>query len=122
MGNRPNSRARSHGIPHREFRVGRKYRGQRISMDFKDADLTNVFRIIAEVSNINHHLGRRQGEGLLRLVNVPWDQALDIVLRSKSLGRPRRGTSSASRRFPPPEGGADRFDAQKQVEQSRQER
>ncbi|MBP2679127.1 MAG: pilQ, partial [Deltaproteobacteria bacterium] len=33
--------------------VGRKYRGQRISMDFKDADLTNVFRIIAEVSNLN---------------------------------------------------------------------
>ena len=82
--------------------VGRKYRGQRISMDFKDADLTNVFRIIAEVSNLNIITADDvKGKVSLRLVNVPWDQALDIVLRSKS--------------------EQDRFDAQKQVEQSRQE-
>ena len=103
--------------------VGRKYRGQRISMDFKDADLTNVFRIIAEVSNLNIITSDDvKGKVSLRLVNVPWDQALDIVLRSKSLGATQEGNVlriaplSSLRKEE-----QDRFDAQKQVEQSRQE-
>jgi len=103
--------------------VGRKYRGQRISMDFKDADLTNVFRIIAEVSNLNIITADDvKGKVSLRLVNVPWDQALDIVLRSKSLGATQEGNVlriaplSSLRKEE-----QDRFDAQKQVEQSRQE-
>jgi type IV pilus assembly protein PilQ len=102
---------------------GRKYHGQRISMDFKDADLTNVFRIIAEVSNLNIITGDDvKGKVSLRLVNVPWDQALDIVLRSKSLGALQEGNVlriaplSSLRKEE-----QDRFDAQKQVEQSRQE-
>ncbi|HEY5577467.1 MAG TPA: secretin and TonB N-terminal domain-containing protein, partial [Deferrimonas sp.] len=103
--------------------VGRKYHGQRISMDFKDADLTNVFRIIAEVSNLNIITSDEvKGKVSLRLVNVPWDQALDIVLRSKSLGAAQEGNvlriaPLASLR----KEDQDRFDAQKQVEQSRQE-
>jgi type IV pilus assembly protein PilQ len=103
--------------------VGRKYRGQRISMDFKDADLTNVFRIIAEVSNLNIITSDDvKGRVSLRLVNVPWDQALDIVLRSKSLGAAQEGNVlriaplSSLRKEE-----QDRFDAQKQIEQSRQE-
>jgi type IV pilus assembly protein PilQ len=103
--------------------VGRKYRGQRISMDFKDADLTNVFRIIAEVSNLNIITADDvKGKVSLRLVNVPWDQALDIVLRSKSLGATQEGNVlriaplSSLRKEE-----QDRFDAQKQIEQSRQE-
>jgi type IV pilus assembly protein PilQ len=103
--------------------VGRKYHGQRISMDFKDADLTNVFRIIAEVSNLNIITADDvKGKVSLRLVNVPWDQALDIVLRSKSLGATQEGNVlriaplSSLRKEE-----QDRFDAQKQVEQSRQE-
>jgi len=103
--------------------VGRKYQGQRISMDFKDADLTNVFRIIAEVSNLNIITADDvKGKVSLRLVNVPWDQALDIVLRSKSLGAAQEGNVlriaplSSLRKEE-----QDRFDAQKQVEQSRQE-
>ncbi len=103
--------------------VGRKYHGQRISMDFKDADLTNVFRIIAEVSNLNIITSDEvKGKVSLRLVNVPWDQALDIVLRSKSLGATQEGNVlriaplSSLRKEE-----QDRFDAQKQVEQSRQE-
>ncbi|HLO10149.1 MAG TPA: AMIN domain-containing protein, partial [Desulfobacteria bacterium] len=72
--------------------TGRKYHGQRISMDFKDADLTNVFRIIAEVSNLNIITSDDvKGKVSVRLVNVPWDQALDIVLRSKSLGASQEG-------------------------------
>ncbi|MBP2689096.1 MAG: pilQ, partial [Deltaproteobacteria bacterium] len=103
--------------------VGRKFHGQRISMDFKDADLTNVFRIIAEVSNLNIITADDvKGKVSLRLVNVPWDQALDIVLRSKSLGASQEGNVlriaplSSLRKEE-----QDRFDAQKQVEQSRQE-
>jgi type IV pilus assembly protein PilQ len=103
--------------------VTRKYHGQRISMDFKDADLTNVFRIIAEVSNLNIITADDvKGKVSLRLVNVPWDQALDIVLRSKALGAVQEGNvlriaPLASLR----KEEQDRFDAQKQVEQSRQE-
>ena len=103
--------------------VGRKYRGQRISMDFKDADLTNVFRIIAEVSNLNIITSDEvKGKVSLRLVNVPWDQALDIVLRSKSLGASQEGNVlriaplSSLRKEQ-----QDRFDAQKQIDLSRQE-
>jgi type IV pilus assembly protein PilQ len=103
--------------------VGRKYHGQRISMDFKDADLTNVFRIIAEVSNLNIITSDDvKGKVSLRLVNVPWDQALDIVLRSKSLGASQEGNVL---RIAPltslRKEEQERFDAQKQVDQSRQE-
>ncbi len=103
--------------------VVRKYRGQRITMDFKDADLTNVFRIIAEVSNLNIITSDEvKGKVSLRLVNVPWDQALDIVLRSKSLGATQEGNvlriaPLASLRKEEQE----RLDAQKQIDQSRQE-
>jgi len=103
--------------------VARKYRGQRISMDFKDADLTNVFRIIAEVSNLNIITSDDvKGKVSLRLVNVPWDQALDIVLRAKALGASQEGNVlriaplSSLRKEE-----QDRLDAQKQIEQSRQE-
>jgi len=92
-------------------------------MDFKDADLTNVFRIIAEVSNLNIITADDvKGKVSLRLVNVPWDQALDIVLRSKALGAAQEGNIlriaplSSLRKEE-----QDRFDAQKQIEQSRQE-
>src|SRR3990172_4437906 len=70
----------------------RQYVGQRISLDFKDADLANVFRIIAEVSNLNIiTTDDVKGRVSIRLINVPWDQALDIVLKSKSLGVSQEG-------------------------------
>ncbi len=70
----------------------RKYIGQRISMDFKDADLANIFRIVAEVSNLNIiTTDDVKGRISVRLVNVPWDQALDIVLKAKSLGAVQEG-------------------------------
>ncbi|MBF8258768.1 MAG: STN protein, partial [Actinobacteria bacterium] len=70
----------------------RKYSGTRISLDFKDADVQNVFRIIAEVSNLNIiTYDDVKGKVTLRLVNVPWDQALDLVLQSKSLGATLEG-------------------------------
>ena len=70
----------------------RRYLGQRISLDFKDADLTNIFRIIAEVSNLNIiTTDDVKGRVSIRLINVPWDQALDIVLRAKGLGVTQEG-------------------------------
>ncbi len=70
----------------------KKYIGQRISMDFKDADIQNVFRILAEVSNLNIvSTSDVSGKVTLRLVNVPWDQALDLVLQSKALGATTQG-------------------------------
>jgi type IV pilus assembly protein PilQ len=70
----------------------RKYVGQRISLDFKDADLANVFRIIAEVSNLNIiTTDDVKGKVSVRLINVPWDQALDIVLKAKGLGVSQEG-------------------------------
>lgn len=70
----------------------RRYVGQRISLDFKDADLANVFRIIAEVSNLNIiTTDDVRGRVSVRLINVPWDQALDIVLKSKGLGVSQEG-------------------------------
>jgi type IV pilus assembly protein PilQ len=72
--------------------VRKKYVGQRISLDFKDADLQNVFRIIAEVSNLNIITSDDvKGKVTLRLINVPWDQALDLVLQAKSLGARQEG-------------------------------
>lgn len=69
-----------------------KYVGQRISLDFKDADLANVFRIIAEVSNLNIiTTDDVKGKVSVRLINVPWDQALDIVLKAKGLGVSQEG-------------------------------
>ena len=103
--------------------TGRKYTGQRISMDFKDADLANVFRIIAEVSNLNIITSDDvKGKVSVRLVNVPWDQALDIVLRSKNLGATMEGNVL---RIAPiaslQKEEQDRLNAQKQIEQSKAE-
>ncbi|NIO15974.1 MAG: type IV pilus secretin PilQ [Deltaproteobacteria bacterium] len=68
------------------------YRGQRISLDFKDADIHNVLRIIAEVSNLNIITSDEvKGKVTLRLVNIPWDQVLDIVLKTKGLGAKLEG-------------------------------
>jgi type IV pilus assembly protein PilQ len=80
------------GFVTHESESRRKYIGQRISLDFKDADLANVFRIIAEVSNLNIiTTDDVKGRVSVRLINVPWDQALDIVLKSKSLGVTQEG-------------------------------
>ncbi|NNG47742.1 MAG: type IV pilus secretin PilQ, partial [Deltaproteobacteria bacterium] len=80
------------GFVTHEVESGKKYVGQRISLDFKDADLANVFRIIAEVSNLNIiTTDDVKGRVSVRLINVPWDQALDIVLKSKALGATHEG-------------------------------
>jgi type IV pilus assembly protein PilQ len=68
------------------------YSGRKISLDFKDADIKNILRLVAEVSNLNLIAGEDvTGKVTMRLVDVPWDQALDLVLQSRGLGMSRAG-------------------------------
>jgi type IV pilus assembly protein PilQ len=54
----------------------------KLSMDFKDADINNLLRIIAEVSGKNIVAGSDvQGKVTVRLINVEWEQALEVILR-----------------------------------------
>ncbi|HEY7678561.1 MAG TPA: AMIN domain-containing protein, partial [Candidatus Methylomirabilis sp.] len=64
----------------------------RISMDFKDADINNLLRIIAEVSGLNVVAGQDvTGKVTVRLVNVEWEQALDLILKINNLAYERDG-------------------------------
>jgi type IV pilus assembly protein PilQ len=68
------------------------YTGRKLSLDFKDADVKNILRLIAEVSNLNIIAGDDvKGKITMRLVDVPWDQALDLILQTSSLGMNRVG-------------------------------
>jgi type IV pilus assembly protein PilQ len=59
----------------------------RLSMDFKDADINNLLRIIAEVSGMNVVAGSDvAGKVTVRLVNVDWQQALDVILKINNMG------------------------------------
>jgi type IV pilus assembly protein PilQ len=70
----------------------RGYVGKRVSFEFKDIDIHNLLRIIAEISKKNIVVADDvQGKITIRLRNVPWDQALDLILRSKSLGKEEFG-------------------------------
>jgi len=70
----------------------REYTGQRISLDFKDADIQNVLRILADVSGLNIiTTDDVQGKITMRLVEVPWDQALDAILKARGLDMVRDG-------------------------------
>ncbi|NWG03847.1 MAG: type IV pilus secretin PilQ [Syntrophaceae bacterium] len=75
-----------------EGRPPKIYSGRKLSLDFKDADIKNILRLIAEVSNLNIIAGDDvTGKITMRLVDVPWDQALEIILQSKNLGMSQVG-------------------------------
>ncbi|MFL5321396.1 MAG: type IV pilus secretin PilQ [Myxococcaceae bacterium] len=64
-----------------------RYTGKKVTFEFKDIDIHNLLRIIAEVSKKNIVVADDvAGRITIRLRNVPWDQALDLILRSKGLG------------------------------------
>jgi type IV pilus assembly protein PilQ len=59
----------------------------RLSMDFKEADINNLLRIIAEVSGMNVVAGDDvRGKVTVRLVNVDWQQALEVILKINGMG------------------------------------
>ncbi len=71
---------------------GGKYNGKRIDLDFKDADIHNILRLLAEVGKVNIVTADDvAGSITIKMKNVPWDQALDVVLQAKGLGMVRSG-------------------------------
>ncbi|MFT5444470.1 MAG: type IV pilus secretin PilQ/predicted competence protein, partial [Myxococcota bacterium] len=71
---------------------GKQYEGRRISLDFNGVPVSDVLRLIAEVSDLNLIAGDEvKGSVTIRLVDTPWDQALDVVLLTKGLGFVRVG-------------------------------
>src|SRR5574341_2488025 len=73
-------KARSHRRP--------RAQGEPISVNLKDVDLKDFFRLIHEISGLNVVLDPNvRGSVTLVLDDVPWDQALDIVLRNNNLER-----------------------------------
>jgi type IV pilus assembly protein PilQ len=70
----------------------KQYTGQRITLDFHDIDVRNLLRLLADVSKKNIVVADDvTGKITVALRNVPWDQALDIVLTSKGLGKQEVG-------------------------------
>jgi type IV pilus assembly protein PilQ len=70
----------------------RRYVGKKVSFEFKDIDIHNLLRIIAEISKKNMVVADDVGGRVtIRLRNVPWDQALELILKSKGLGKQEFG-------------------------------
>ena len=68
------------------------YRGERLSLNFQNVDVRALLQVIADFTNLNIVTSDSvTGNVTLRLKDVPWDQALDIVLQSKALDMRRSG-------------------------------
>lgn len=68
------------------------YSGSRVTFNFQDIPARSVLQLIADVSDLNIVVSDSvSGDVTLRLINVPWDQALDIVLQAKGLDKRQQG-------------------------------
>ena len=68
------------------------YVGEKLSLNFQDIDVRSVLQLIADFTNLNLVASDTvQGGITLRLQNVPWDQALDLVLKTKGLDKRKIG-------------------------------
>ena len=68
------------------------YTGNKISLDFQDIEVRRVLQLLADFTGINMVAADTvQGNITLRLKDVPWDQALDIILKTKNLDKRRNG-------------------------------
>jgi type IV pilus assembly protein PilQ len=71
---------------------GPGYRGEKLSLNFQNIDVRSLLQVIADFTNFNIVTSDTvQGSLTLRLKDVPWDQALDIILQAKDLGMKRSG-------------------------------
>lgn len=76
----------------RRGRSSRRYSGRRVDLDFRDADIQNILRLLGDVGRVNIVSSDDvSGSVTIRLRNVPWDQALEVILEAKGLGMVRRG-------------------------------
>jgi type IV pilus assembly protein PilQ len=70
----------------------KKYTGHPISLDFKDGDLQDIFRLFHDISGLNIVVNPGvSGKVTLSLTEVPWDQALDLILKTNNLGYTQEG-------------------------------
>ncbi|WP_376783777.1 type IV pilus secretin PilQ [Pseudomonas qingdaonensis] len=68
------------------------YGGEPLSLSFQDVEVRSVLKVLADFTGVNLVASDAvQGKVTLRLHEVPWEQALDLVLRSKGLGRRQEG-------------------------------
>ncbi len=85
--------ARAQEISQGELGGSGEYAGDPVSMEFQNADLRSVLRTFAEISGLNLVLDPQvAGTVDVALVDVPWDQALDVILRTNRLGYEVDGT------------------------------
>jgi type IV pilus assembly protein PilQ len=79
--------------PTRLFQSTRQgYQGERLSLNFQNVDVRSLLQVIADFTNLNIITSDSvQGSITLRLKDVPWDQALDIILQSKGLDMRKNG-------------------------------
>ena len=75
-----------------EARRRETYEGERLSLNFQNIEVRSVLQLIADFTGLNLVVSDSVGGSLtLRLKNVPWDQALDIILKTKGLGMRENG-------------------------------
>jgi type IV pilus assembly protein PilQ len=75
-----------------EALVEGKYTGKKLSLDFQDADIVPIFRLLADISGYNIVVSPEvKGKLTMKLIDVPWDQALDLILKTFSLGKSIEG-------------------------------
>jgi len=69
-----------------------QYTGKKLSLNFQDIDVRSVLQLLADFTGLNVVVSDSvEGSLTLRLKNVPWDQALDIILRTEGLAKRRNG-------------------------------
>ncbi|MCL4872918.1 type IV pilus secretin PilQ [bacterium] len=75
-----------------ELADSKRYNGKKVNLDMMDANIADVLRLLAEVSGMNIIASDDvKGTISLRLKNVPWDQAFDIIMKSKGLDSVQEG-------------------------------
>jgi type IV pilus assembly protein PilQ len=75
-----------------KFYEDKEYEGTRVTFNFQDIPVRSVLQLIADVSDLNLVVADNVGGNLtLRLTNVPWDQALDIILDARNLDKRENG-------------------------------
>jgi len=75
------------------FNENREYTGERLTLNFQDIETRAVLQLLADTSNLNIVVSDTvSGNVTLRLQNVPWDQALDILMTTKGLDMRRNGS------------------------------
>lgn len=69
------------------------YVGEKLSLNFQDIEIRSVLQLLADFTDLNIVVSDTvEGKLTLRLKNVPWDQALDIILQTKALGKRQAGS------------------------------